>query len=87
MWPRNVNVKWLHGGPNTPYGFTWPESFTQNREPAIFELTDHTKSIARVSRLIGIEATPRKITFESRVGSLCGLASAQAEGFSFESFD
>src|SRR5262249_20232025 len=65
--PRDVHIKWLQSRPHAANGFTWPKRFAQDREPAIFQLADHTKSIARVSRLIGIQAAFRKVAFEFRV--------------------
>src|SRR5262249_24686050 len=63
VWTRDKHIERLQGGPHAANGFAWPKHVAQNREPAIFQPTDHTKSIARISRLIGVQAAFRKVAF------------------------
>src|SRR6266404_8995222 len=86
MRPRDMHVKRLHGGAHAADGFARPKRLTQDREPAIFQFTDYTKSITRVVRLVRVQTAPGEVAFQFRVRRQGVWACAQAKRLSLKAF-
>ena len=82
-----MDVKLLGRRAHAPDHFAGPKRLAQDCYPAVFRLADRAKCVARVSLLVGIQATLRKVAFESGIGGLRGASRAEAKCFALEALE
>src|SRR6266478_3147299 len=57
------------------------------RDPAIFQLADRTKGVARVGRLVGVQTALGKVALQWHISLVRRHANPDAKGFSFKTLE